>query len=222
MELYIDTANLDSINRVQENYPIDGVTTNPTNLAREERRDWDVLLKEIRQLIPGKKLFIQLPALNNALDQANRFKALVGDPLVIKVPMIEGSVRTIRDLVKAGFSICATAVYTPLQAYMASRAGADYIAPYISHISNKKNNDNTSPYGSEIAVQMQKTLQNSGFSSKVLGASFRTLEQLEKVWLEPDHIEAVTVTEEFMKKLEQNDGTDSEMARFNASWNSIN
>ena len=174
MELYIDSANVKEIKRLCDLYPIDGVTTNPTILARENQNPIPVL-KEIRAIIGDDSLLFAQAIPKDAdgmLRDAHALIKLLGENTVIKLPAVPEGFKAIRILNEEGILTCATLVYTPLQAYLAAKAGADYVAPYVNRI------DNMGYDGTATVMEIQDILNEHGYETKVLAASFRNSQQV--------------------------------------------
>ena len=174
MKLFIDSANVEEIKRLCDLYPIDGVTTNPTILARAGGDPIGVL-KEIRRLIGEEKLiFAQAIPLDadGMVRDARAIMKLLGKNAVVKVPSIPEGFKAIRALKEAGIPSCGTVVYTPMQAYLAAKAGADYVAPYINRI------DNMGYDGVGVVEQIQDILTLHRMDTRVLAASFKNSQQV--------------------------------------------
>ncbi len=174
MELYIDDANVNEIRRLIDLYPIDGVTTNPSILSKTGRDPVEVL-KEIREIIgPEAVIFAQaIPTdAEGMIRDARAIVSLLGKNTVVKIPSIPEGFKAIRQLAGEGITTCGTVVYTPLQAYLAAKAGAAYVAPYINRI------DNMGYDGTETVKKIQDILELHDFGTKVLAASFKNSQQV--------------------------------------------
>ena len=136
MRLYIDSADIKQIERINEYYPISGVTTNPTILVKETKHYLQAL-QDIRNLIGNEKeLFIQVIA-NDAAEivkEAEYLKARVPGETLIKIPVTEEGIKAIKELTIQNIPTLATTIYTPFQALIAAKAGAKYVAPYVNRI----------------------------------------------------------------------------------------
>ena len=153
MKLLIDDANIEKIKKIYAYYPIDGVTTNPSILAKSGRNPYEVL-KEIRAFIGDEaELHAQVisTCAEGMVEEARKMVAILGKNTYVKVPVIPEGLKAMKALKKEGFKITATAIYTPMQAYLAAKAGADYAAPYVNRIDNLGAN----------GVESTKTIQNS-------------------------------------------------------------
>ena len=174
MELYIDDANVREIQRLTDIYPIDGVTTNPSILAKTGENPVKVL-KEIRSIIgPEKTIFAQTIPMDaeGMIRDAHAIVSLLGEKTVVKLPSIPEGFKAIRKLSAEGILTCGTVVYTPMQAYLAAKAGADYVAPYINRI------DNMGFDGVYVVRQIQDILTLHGYKTKILAASFKNSQQV--------------------------------------------
>ena len=174
MELYIDDANVNEIRRLIDLYPIDGVTTNPSILSKTGKDPVEVL-KEIREIIgPEAVIFAQaIPTdAEGMIRDAHAIVSLLGKNTVVKIPSIPEGFKAIRQLTQEGITTCGTVVYTPLQAYLAAKAGAAYVAPYINRI------DNMGYDGTETVKKIQDILELHDFDTKVLAASFKNSQQV--------------------------------------------
>ncbi|MDO4272619.1 MAG: transaldolase family protein [Eubacteriales bacterium] len=174
MKLIIDDAHIDLIKRVYEYYPIDGVTTNPSILAKSDRNPYDVL-KEIRAFI-GDEAELHVQAVskdaNGMVGEAERIVAELGKNTYVKIPSVPEGFKAMRILKEKGFLLTATAVYTPMQAFVAAKCGASYAAPYINRIDNMGYN------GIQVAKNIHDIFKNNGLHTQVLAASFKNSQQL--------------------------------------------
>ncbi|WP_346685829.1 fructose-6-phosphate aldolase [Megamonas hypermegale] len=174
MEFIIDDAHIEFIKKIYEFYPVDGVTTNPSILAKCGRQPYEVL-KEIRQFI-GKdaQLHVQVVARETAgmIEDAHRIVKELGENTFVKVPSVPEGFKAMKQLHAENIKITATAIYTPLQAYLAAKCGASYVAPYINRIDNMGYN------GIQVAKQIHNVLKNNDLPTKVLAASFKNSQQV--------------------------------------------
>lgn len=169
MKLLIDDANIDKIKKIYEFYAIDGVTTNPSILAKTGRNPYEVLT-EIRSLLGNNaELHVQVVS-NTAEDmvlEGHKIAEKLGKNTYIKIPTIPEGLKAMRILHSEGYNITATAIYTPLQAYLAAKAGANYAAPYVNRI------DNLGTNGIEVTRKIHDIFKNNEFKTEILAASFK-------------------------------------------------
>lgn len=174
MKLLIDDANLDAIKDIVSLYPIDGVTTNPTILSKAGENPKDRLLK-IRDLIgPDLDLHCQVVASSKEemKEQARKLVKLLGENTYIKIPSSGEGFKAMEELSKEGIKVTATGIYTPLQGFLAAKAGAKYLAPYVNRI------DNLGYDGLAVARKIQNILEANHFDTEILAASFKNSNQV--------------------------------------------
>lgn len=174
MKLLIDDANIEMIKKIYEYYPVDGVTTNPSILAKSGRPPYEVL-KEIRSII-GKEaqLHVQVIArqAENMVEDAQRICEELGAGTYIKVPAVEEGFKAMKKLSAQGLNITATAIYTPMQGYLAAKCGAKYAAPYVNRIDNMGYN------GIQAAKEIHNIFKNNKYDTEILAASFKNSQQV--------------------------------------------
>lgn len=209
----LDTADLNAIRHANEYYPIDGVTTNPSIIAKE-KTDLATLLKSIRDIIGSDKMLHVQTTANKAehmVLEAQKIKALVGGNFYLKVPIGEEGLKATPMLKKIGIKITMTAIFTQPQALLAAKAGANFVAPYVNRI------DNITGDGVKVVSDIVKAFDNYGLDCKVLAASFKNVQQVYDVSLCGCH--SVTVQPEILSSLISHPLTDIAVAQFDADWN---
>lgn len=177
MRLLIDDANIDKIKAIYDKYPVDGVTTNPSILAKSGRNPYEVL-KEIRAFIgKDQELHAQVISLKaeDMVEEAKFMAKELGKETYIKIPTIPEGLKAMKILSKEGYRITATAIYTPMQAFLAAKAGAHYAAPYVNRI------DNLGANGIAATKEIQDIYDNYGFETCILAASFKNSQQLHEL-----------------------------------------
>ncbi len=174
MKLFIDDADAREIRRLCGLYPIDGVTTNPSILARAGGDPVSVL-KEIRAIIGDERLLFAQAIPRDAEGMMRDARALVrllGPCTIVKIPSVPEGFRAIRLLAEEGIRTCGTVVYTPMQAFLAAKAGAEYVAPYVNRI------DDMGYDGERVVKEIQDILTRHGMSAAILAASFKNSQQV--------------------------------------------
>lgn len=207
MKLLIDDANIAKIKKLYDLYPIDGVTTNPSILAKSGRQPYDVL-KEIREFIGDDELHAQVLSrkAEDMIEEAHKMAEILGKNTFIKVPSIPEGFKAMKALSKDGFKITATAIYTPMQAYLAAKSGADYAAPYVNRI------DNLGANGIETTKTIQNIFENNGFKTQILAASFKNSNQVQELCAYG--VGAATVAPDVIEGLVKNACVDSAVEAF--------
>lgn len=177
MKLLIDDANIENIKRLYDVYAIDGVTTNPSILAKNGENPYEAL-KEIRNFI-GDDAELHAQVVSTTAEEmvieGKKMVELLGLKTFIKIPAIPEGLKAMKILSSQGYYITATAIYTPMQAYLAAKAGADYAAPYVNRI------DNLGENGIQITKKIQDIFENNNFKTKVLAASFSNSLQVQEL-----------------------------------------
>ena len=214
--LYIlDTADIEAIKHCNEFYPLAGVTTNPSIISKENTDFWK-LVKEIRSIIGAEKMLhvqtVQTKA-ENIVEEAQLLKKELGGELYVKIPIGEEGLKATAELKKLGIGVTMTALFTPAQALIAAKAGANFVAPYVNRL------DNIIGDGTDVVAQIVELIDNYGLDCKVLAASFKNAEQEHKCALYGCH--SVTVSADIMKTLISHPMTDAAIKGFDSDWKRV-
>lgn len=215
MKLLIDDANIENIKEIYRYYPIDGVTTNPSILLKNGRNPYDVL-KEIREFIGDEaQLHVQVISkkAEDMVTEGRKIRNELGDKTYIKVPAVREGLRAMKILSKEGCRITATAVYTPMQAFLSGKAGADYAAPYVNRI------DNLGFSGTDAAKTIHDMFIRNELKTKVLAASFKNSRQV--LELCKYGIGAATLGPDVIEGLMKNAGVVSAVDDFTADFEKL-
>ena len=214
MKLVIDSADTAAIRKLCEYYPVDGVTTNPTILAKAGREPYEVLT-EIRSIIGKKDLHVQVVSTNaeGMISEAFRIIKALGKNTFIKIPVTFEGVKAIKTLSEQGIKCTGTAVYTVQQAYMAAHAGAAWIAPYVNRIETL-NGD-----GVGTVIKMQDMLDSNGYDTQILGASFHRTDQI--TGLAEYGVAAATVNAELLFELLEDPNVEGAVKKFNEDFEKL-
>jgi len=215
MEYILDTADLKAIKHCNEFYPLAGVTTNPSIIAKENTDFW-ALVKEIRNIIGPDKLFFAQTVQTTAdkiVEEAKLMNEKSGGEFCVKIPICEDGLKATMELKKLGIKVLMTAIFTPAQALIAAKAGADYVAPYVNRL------DNIIGDGCEVVAQIAEQFEIYDLPCKVLAASFKNAEQVHKCALAGCH--CVTVTADVLKSVITHPMTDAAVAGFEKDWKNV-
>lgn len=166
MKFFIDTANIREIKEGLALGMVDGVTTNPTLVAKE-KKGFDQVIEEILGVVDGPVSLevISLEA-QGMLDEGRKL-AKLGSQVVVKVPMTTEGLKATRIFAGEGIRVNQTLVFSPLQALMAAKAGAAYVSPFVGRL------DDVAHEGMEIVDQIMTIYHNYGFETEVIVASVR-------------------------------------------------
>ena len=195
MKFIIDDADIAKIKDIYNTFAVDGVTTNPSILAKSGRQPYEVLT-EIREFIgPDAELHVQViaPDAEGMVRDGHRIVEVLGKNTYVKVPTTKEGLRAMKMLHGEGIRVTATAIYTRMQAFLAAKAGADYAAPYVNRI------DNLGGDGVKTAQDIHDIFRKNGLDCQVLAASFKNSQQVQELCeygigaatISPDVIEAL-------------------------------
>lgn len=211
----LDTADLSAIRHCNEFYPLAGVTTNPSIIAKAKTDFWP-LVEEIRSIIgKDKMLHVQTTAekAEDIVKEAELMKERLGGNFYVKIPIGEEGLKATMILKKLGIGVTMTAIFTPAQALMAAMAGASFVAPYVNRL------DNILGDGCEVVASIVNQFEIYGTDCKVLAASFKNAEQVHKCASVGCH--SVTVSADILSSLISHPMTDSAIAGFNKDWKGV-
>ena len=212
MKYILDTANLEDIKHANEFYPICGVTTNPSLVAKE-KKDFLELIKTIRSIIGEEKmLHVQTTATKaeDMVKEAKMLKETVGGEFYVKIPIGEEGLKATQMLKKEGIGVTVTAIFTPQQALIAAKAGANFVAPYVTRL------DNISADGVQVVADIVHMFDTFGLDCEVLAASFKNTMQLHNVALVGGH--SATISMDILKAAISHPMTDAAIAGFEKDW----
>jgi transaldolase len=216
MKFFIDTANLEEIREAKELGMIDGVTTNPTLVAREgcrNREDFKKLVYQICEVVQGPVSAEVVSTDVNGMVKEARELAEIHQHVVVKIPMITDGLKATRQLAEAGIKINVTLVFSPLQALLAAKAGATYVSPFVGRL------DDISQTGMKLVAQILEIYQNYIFETEVLVASIRNpLHVLEAAQMGAD---VATIPFKVISQLAKHPLTDIGMKQFLDDWKRV-
>lgn len=195
MKILVDHADINAIKKMYEYYPVDGVTTNPSILKKAGKNPYDVLL-EIREFI-GKDADLHAQVISRKAEdmvtEAHKMLEILGANTFIKVPVVPEGLKAIKILATEGVSVTGTAIYNQMQGFLAGKAGAKYVAPYVNRI------DNLGANGIQVAKDIHDMLKKAGLATQVLAASFKNSQQVQE--LAAYGVEASTVAPDVIEGL---------------------
>ncbi|MFN4336023.1 MAG: fructose-6-phosphate aldolase [Candidatus Nitrosocaldus sp.] len=212
VQIFLDTANLDAIRKYNEMGILDGVTTNPTLLAKENGDPIEIM-KEIIKIVKGPvSLEVISTDIDGMLEEAQRL-ARFGTNAVIKIPMTPDGLKAIRRLSSMGIKTNCTLVFSPNQAILAAKAGATYVSPFIGRL------DDAGHEGMQVIRDTVQIFRNYNFSTKVLVASVRhPLHVVEAAKIGAD---VITMPPDVLEKMIKHPLTDKGLSTFLADWEKV-
>ncbi|WP_339709933.1 fructose-6-phosphate aldolase [uncultured Kriegella sp.] len=170
MKFFIDTANLDQIKEAQELGVLDGVTTNPSLMAKEGITGRNNILKhyvDICNIVEGDVSAEVIATTFDEIVKEGEELAELHDQIVVKVPMIKDGVKALKYFSDKGIRTNCTLVFSPGQALLAAKAGATYVSPFIGRL------DDISTDGLNLIAEIRLIYDNYGFETQILAASVR-------------------------------------------------
>lgn len=212
MKFFIDSANISEIKEAISLGMCDGVTTNPSLVAREKKPFNDVV-KEILEAVPGP-VSLEVVSLD-AKGMVAEAKKLVelGGNVVIKVPLTTEGLKATKILSGEGIDVNETLIFSPIQALMAAKAGAAYVSPFVGRL------DDVAQNGMELVEQILSIFDNYGFSTEVIVASVRhPMHVLEAAMLGAD---IATIPFGVIGQLAKHPLTDMGIEKFLADWKKV-
>ncbi|MDP3791648.1 MAG: fructose-6-phosphate aldolase [Candidatus Omnitrophota bacterium] len=166
MKLFIDTANINEIKEANSLGIIDGVTTNPTLIAREGK-DFISVVKEICSIVDGPISAEVISLKSDEMIKEARTLAKIHKNIVIKIPLIPEGLKATKILSKEGIKTNLTLCFSPTQALLAAKAGATYVSPFIGRL------DDISIVGMDLIRDIKTIFGNYGFKTEIIVASVR-------------------------------------------------
>lgn len=209
MKLFLDTANVQEIREAASLGVLDGVTTNPSLVAKEGREFKD-LLKEICSAVKGDVSAEVVATDVDGMMREGRELAKVADNIVVKVPLIREGLKAVQCLKAEGIRTNVTLCFSPNQALLAAKAGAYIVSPFVGRL------DDISTSGMDLIKQILTIYRNYGFKTQVLVASIRhPLHVVEAAMMGAD---IGTMPYKVFQQLVQHPLTDIGLERFLADW----
>ncbi len=209
MKFFIDTANVDEIKKANDLGMVDGVTTNPSLVAKEGR-EFRGLIKEICAVVDGpvNAEVVSLEA-GKMVAEAEDL-AGIAENIVIKVPLIEEGLKAVKVLSQKGIKTNVTLCFSPIQALMAAKAGAAYISPFVGRL------DDLSAVGMELVEQIATIYENYAYETEIIVASVRNpLHVLDAAMIGAD---IATIPFKVIRQLIKHPLTDIGLENFLADW----
>ena len=212
MKFFIDSANINEIREALSLGMCDGVTTNPSLVAKE-KRPFDDVVREILEAVPGP-VSLEVVSLDapGMVAEAKKLVELGGN-VVIKVPLTTEGLKATKTLSGEGIDVNQTLVFSPLQALMAAKAGAAYVSPFVGRL------DDIAQNGMELVEQILGIYDNYGFSTEVIVASVRhPIHVLKAATLGAD---IATIPFNVIAQLAKHPLTDAGIEKFLADWKKV-
>ncbi|MHC4599490.1 MAG: fructose-6-phosphate aldolase, partial [Planctomycetota bacterium] len=167
MDFFIDTADTEEIRRAADLGVLDGVTTNPSLVAKTGR-PFDDVIKEIFAIVPGPISLEVVSETADAMVEEGKRLREYGEQAVIKIPLVEEGLVATKRLTEAGIAVNVTLCFSSLQALAAAKAGATYISPFVGRL------DDRCHEGMELIGEIRQMYDNYDFMTRIIVASIRS------------------------------------------------
>lgn len=212
MKFFIDTADINEIKAALEIGIIDGVTTNPSLIAKTGK-DFKTVVDEICAVVDGPISVEAISMDAEGLVKEARELSKVNKNIVVKIPMTEEGLKAVKKVSQEGIHTNVTLVFSPTQAILAAKAGATYISPFVGRL------DDISHIGMDIVGQIVTIYDNYDFSTEVIVASVRNpLHVVEAALLGAD---ISTIPFSVIKQLVKHPLTDIGIEKFLSDWKKV-
>lgn len=212
MQFFLDTANLEQIKEAASWGIIDGVTTNPSLIAKENMR-FEELIKEICRIVPGPISVESVSTKAEDIVLEARGLASLADNVVVKIPICLEGLKAIKTLSQEGIDVNTTLIFSPSQALLAAKAGARYVSPFVGRL------DDISHDGLDLVDQIVTIYNNYGIETEVIVASIRhPLHVVEAALMGAD---IATMPFSSLEKLVKHPLTDIGMEKFLSDWKKV-
>jgi transaldolase len=212
MKFFIDTADVNEIREAHALGLVDGVTTNPSLIAKSGRKFTDVI-KEITSIVDGpiSAEVVSLDAPGMIAEAEELVK--IHKNIVIKLPMTPEGLKACKSLASEGVKINVTLIFSPLQALLAAKAGAAYVSPFVGRL------DDISQNGMGIIEEIRTIFDNYGYMAEIIVASVRNpIHVLDSALIGAD---IATIPYSVMMQLAKHPLTDAGIAKFLKDWESV-
>lgn len=210
MKFFIDTANIDQIKDASNMGMVDGVTTNPSLIAKEEG-EFKEIIANICKIVDGPVSAEVISLEYDGMVTEARELAQIADNIAVKIPMTIEGLKAVKTLAAEGIKTNVTLVFSALQALMAAKAGATYVSPFVGRI------DDLAQEGMDLIEEIVQIFDNYDFDTQIIVASVRNpLHVLKSAMIGAD---IATIPHGVLKKLAAHHMTDKGIESFMADWN---
>jgi len=209
MKIFLDTANIEEIKKINEYGILDGVTTNPSLLAKEGD-DPEKIIKKICEIVDGPVSVEVISTTAEEMVKEAKEIAKIDKKIVVKIPMTPDGLKAVKTLSENGIKTNMTLIFSPLQALLAMKAGATFVSPFIGRL------DDISHYGMEIVSDICKIIENYRFKTEVIVASIRHPIHVLEAALHGAHI--ATIPYKVLEQMFKHPLTDIGLDKFLKDW----
>jgi len=212
MKFFIDTANVEEIKEGLNLGMVDGVTTNPSLIAKE-KRGFDAVVKDILKIVKGPVSLEVISLEAKAMFAEGKKLTRLGENVVIKVPLCVEGLKATKMFADAGIDVNQTLIFSPLQALMAAKAGARYVSPFVGRL------DDIAHDGMELVEQIITIIDNYAYETEVIVASIRNPRHVLDAALMGADISTIPL--KVIKQLTKHPLTDKGIEMFLEDWKKV-
>jgi transaldolase len=212
MKIFLDTANIESIKKYNDMGLVDGITTNPTLLSKENGNPSEIMLQIVKIIKGPVSLEVIGTTLDEMVDEAHRLKKY-GQNVIVKIPMIPDGLKAVKKLKDEGIQTNVTLVFSANQAILAAKAGAAYVSPFIGRL------DDAGQEGMTVIKDIVQIFNNYHFNTNVLVASIRHPLHIIEAGKIGAHV--VTLPPEILGKMLSHPLTDKGLSAFISDWEKV-
>ncbi|MFP4196766.1 MAG: fructose-6-phosphate aldolase [Methanomassiliicoccales archaeon] len=212
MKVFIDTANLEQIREVNDWGILDGVTTNPSLVSKEDM-DFRELVREICRIVDGPISAEAVSLDAEGMVREGRELSAIHPNINVKVPMTEEGLKATKILSDEGIEVNQTLVFSPNQALLSCKAGASFVSPFVGRL------DDIGHWGMGVVSSILEIIDNYGFDAEVIVASIRHPQHVLEAAEMGAHI--ATVPHAVLKKMFKHPLTDDGIERFLKDWENV-
>jgi transaldolase len=212
MKFFLDTANVDEIREAYSWGVIDGVTTNPTLISKENRKFYE-LLEEICSIVDGPVSAEVVSTNAEGMVKEAEDLVKIAPNIVVKIPLIKEGIKAVKILKGKGIKTNVTLVFSPGQALLAGKVGATYVSPFVGRI------DNISEEGLDLVRKIKQIYSNYGFNTEIIVAAIRNPMHVINAALVGADI--ATMRFEILEMLFQHPMTDLGLDQFLKDWEKV-
>lgn len=214
MKIFLDSANLEEIKTAASLGLIDGVTTNPSLIAKETTKPMKEIAKKICQIVKGPVSLEGGAQKYQQLVKEGETLAKIAKNVVVKIPMTVDGLKTVQNLKKKGIKTNVTLVFSAHQALLAAKSGATYVSPFLGRL------DDVGQSGIDLISEILTIFNNYQFQTEVIAASIRHLDHVKQAAMLGCHI--ATIPFKVLTQMFSHPLTDKGISLFQKDWEKIN
>jgi len=212
MKIFVDIANPEAIRKLNDLGIVDGVTTNPSLIAKEGR-EFKEVIKEICSIVDGPiSAETTAPDADGMIKEAEELSKIHKN-IVVKIPITEEGLKAIKACAKKGIKTNCTLIFSANQALLAAKAGASYVSPFVGRL------DDIGQDGLQLVQEIMDIFDNYELETEVIAASLRHPKHVLECGLIGAHI--ATIPPAVIEKMVKHPLTDKGIAKFNADWEKL-